>query len=629
MQITSALLLALGLAVGPATPALAAPPAAPLADEAFGESVDVNVVNIEVYVTDKQGRPVTGLGRADFELLEDGKKVEVTNFEALTAASRPAPAAPPTAAAPTPTAPGAPTAPMAPAGDPLYTVIYVDNFNIQPAHRARALQQINEFLDRELSPGDQVMVVTYDLGLQVRQPFTDDRAALARALDEVAKSATRGAEDERAKKTALDAMFSINAEEMSAPKGGGGGARAGGESDDSGPGGMPCSLRIAEPIKSYAESARQEVLRTVASLKLFVNSLSGLPGRKVLLHVSDGISITPGEELFQVLQELCGGSGTTSGYAGSQSDPGSQPVDARQYGPMAYQGSQAMLDAQRYGTAKEWTELAAHANANRVTLYTLQASGLQGHAGVGAENQGGGRDQLMRLGTVMHIETNNRRDSLNVLAADTGGRAIFDANDLRPELARIQEDLETYYSLGFAPRRAGDGREHRLEVRVKRPDVRVRHRRSYRDKSTLERAADRTLSALFYGTEDNPLEVSLAIGDITQAEGKTFRVPVHLRIPLFKLLLQDNTKELVGKVRLLVATQSPNGDTSRVRQVEVPIKIPRDKALVALGQHFQYELTLTMAGGNQKIAVAVQDVATSQASYLSKAVQVGVAAAAR
>jgi VWFA-related protein len=629
-QITSALLLAFGLAFGPASAAGAAPPAAPPADDAFGESVDVNVVNVEVYVTDKQGRPVTGLKREDFDLLEDGKKVEVTNFEALTGASRPAPSSP--AAPSTTTAAPAPSEPAAaPAGDPLYTVIYVDNFNIEPANRARALQQIREYLDKEMSPGDRVMVVTSDLGLQVRQPFTDDRAALGRALDEVAKSATRGAEDARAKRTALDAMFSINAEEMSGPKGGGGGGGgARGEGGEgAGGGGIPCSLRIAEPIKNYAESARHEVLSTIASLKLFVNSLSGLPGRKVLFHVSDGISITPGEELFQVLQELCGGSGVTSGYAGSQSDPGSQPVDARQFGPLAYQGSQAMLDAQRYSTAGQWTELAAHANANRVTLYTLQASGLQGHAGVGAENQGGGRDQLMRLGSVMHIETNNRRDSLNVLASDTGGRAIFNANDLRPELSRIQEDLETYYSLGFAPRRAGDGREHRLEVRVKRQDVRVRHRRSYRDKSSLERTADRTLSALFYGTQDNPLEVALEIGDIQPAEGKTFRVPIRLNIPLFKLLLQDNTKALVGKVRLLVATQNARGDTSKVRQVEVPIQIPRDKALIALGQHFQYELTLTMAGGDQRVAVAVQDVATSQVSYLSRDVQVEVAAAAR
>jgi hypothetical protein len=361
---------------------------------------------------------------------------------------------------------------------------------------------------------------------------------------------------------------------------------------------------------------------------MFVNSLSGLPGRKVIFHVSDGISITPGEDLFQVLAVLCGGSGTTSGLSGSMTDPASQPMDARKYGARAYQASQAMLDAQGYSTAGEWTELAAHANANRVTLYTMQASGLEVNGAASAENLGGGRDQVLQLGTVMTIATNNLKDSLSVLASDTGGRAIFNANDLVPELDRIQQDLDTYYSLGFAPRRFGDGREHRIEVKVKRADLRVRYRRSYRDKSPLERAADRTLAALFYGTEENPLEVALEVGEIRPAEGKTFNVPVRLKIPLHKLFLQDNLTNLVGKVRLLVATQGPGGETSRVRQVEVPVRIPRDKALVALGKSFQYELTLTMKDGDRRVAVAIQDTATSQASYLARDVQVGGAESA-
>lgn len=604
-----------------ASPAWAAPPSAQQ-DDGFGEAVDVNVVNVDVYVTDKSGQPVTGLRKEDFDLFEDGKRVEVTNFEALSHKAAPAPQAAPSPETP---AAAAPAAPPPAATDPLYLIIYVDNFNIQPAHRARALQQIQKYLDREISPGDRVMVATYDLGLHVRQPFTDDRAALARAFEQVSRLSANGGENNRAKRFALDAMFSIQADAISLGDAGPG-ARGDQESE---PMDVPCPLRIADPIKGYASSARQEVLRSISSLKLFVNSLSGLPGRKVIFHVSDGISITPGEELFQVLAELCGGAGATSGYAGSASDPASQPQDARRFGARAYQSSQAMLDAQSYNTAGEWTELAAHANANRVTLYTLQASGLEASSASSAEHLGGGRDQLLQLGTVMTIETNNRKDSLNVLASDTGGRAIFNANDLVPELDRIQQDLETYYSLGFAPRRMGDGREHRIEVKVKRKDLRVRYRRSYRDKSPLERAADRTLAALFYGTEDNPLEVAVNIGDILPAEGKTFRVPLRLQIPLHKLVLQDDLTNLVGKVRLLVATQDAEGDTSRVRQVEVPIKIPRAQALVALGKTFQYNLTLTMKAGEQRIAVAVLDAATAQVSYLSRDVQVGEKAAAK
>ena len=49
----------------------------------FFDTVDVYVVNVEVIVTDQDGNPVTGLTRDDFEVFEDGKKVELTNFFAV------------------------------------------------------------------------------------------------------------------------------------------------------------------------------------------------------------------------------------------------------------------------------------------------------------------------------------------------------------------------------------------------------------------------------------------------------------------------------------------------------------------------------------------------------------------
>src|SRR5689334_8108116 len=51
--------------------------------QTFFESIDVNVVNVEVYVTDRDGKRVQGLTRDDFQVLEDGKPVEITNFYAV------------------------------------------------------------------------------------------------------------------------------------------------------------------------------------------------------------------------------------------------------------------------------------------------------------------------------------------------------------------------------------------------------------------------------------------------------------------------------------------------------------------------------------------------------------------
>ena len=50
---------------------------------AYLETVDVNIVNVDVFVTDKAGNPITGLTVDDFELYEDGKPIAITNFYIL------------------------------------------------------------------------------------------------------------------------------------------------------------------------------------------------------------------------------------------------------------------------------------------------------------------------------------------------------------------------------------------------------------------------------------------------------------------------------------------------------------------------------------------------------------------
>lgn len=356
---------------------------------------------------------------------------------------------------------------------------------------------------------------------------------------------------------------------------------------------------------------RHEVLSSVGALTVLVNSLSGVPGRKVLLHVSDGIPLTPGEDMFQVLYQICGGGAATSGLQSA-----AFPVFGGNGSTLSggYQGAQASLDAQAFSTVKEWTTFTAHANAQRVTLYTLQASGAEA---AGADADMGPEDRVLTLPEVASIESINRQQPLSAMASDTGGKAIFWANDIRPELIHIQEDLATFYSLGFNPPHLGDGREHRITVKVKQPGVTVRYRQSYRDKPALERAVDHTLASLYYGYQDNPLDVQLEVGDMTPDGKGNWAVPFRLRIPLYKVTMLQGEASFEGKVRLLVASQT-DGKKTPMRQVEVPIKIPRMSALTALGQYYQYELKLTLEPGEQNVAIAVRDEASTTTSFLAR-----------
>jgi hypothetical protein len=347
-----------------------------------------------------------------------------------------------------------------------------------------------------------------------------------------------------------------------------------------------------------------------------------------LLYVSDGVPVTPGEELYQVVYELCTGGAEAQGLSmKSLGISGSLSTNAIKLSSIAasedppYPAQQALIDAQRHSIADRFADLTAHANANRVTFYTLQASGLRGTAS--ADAGFGPEDRLFQLMTVQQVQTTNLRNSLSVMAADTGGRAILDANNFLPDLGKMREDFSVYYSLGYAPVRGGDGRQHRLEIRVKKPGLKVRHRKGYRDKPIAERVVDRTLAALVHGVEDNPMEIAMEIGDPTRSEDGSYAVPVRLKIPMFRLTVVNRQESFEGKLRLLVITGDEKGGTSAPRQVPVPIQIPRKQVLGAMGQYYLYTLSLKMPAGAQTVAVAVRDELGAATSYLSRKVNVG------
>ncbi len=587
------------LTLAAAGAAFAAKPQAAPAPSSFGETVEVNVVNVDVYATDKSGNRVTDLRKGDFQVFEDGKPVEITNFAEFKAQAA-----------------GGSTAARA-AEEGWSLVVFFDTFHLHPSGRARAVRQLREFLAREIKPQDRVLLVSQDFSLRVRPPFTGDQAVLARTLDEFDLLSVHGVEIDRQRKQAYDLMMTIK--------------KAPGAGEQS-----QCPPEMATPAHSFAAERRQEVLRAIGGLTAMVNSLSGVPGRKAVLHVSDGLPLKPGEELFELLAAICNTNALPPPEAMEASESESLPRTGRR--PAADNApspesvgfgesmrvdiaTQVTLDAQSYSVLKELQALAAHANAQRVTLYTLQASGLQAPDASAASF--GPEDRLFQFPAIGASLRANNRDSLQLLADDTGGRSILDTNDFLPDLARLRQDFDSYYLLGYAPAHSGDGREHRIEVKVTRPGTRLRYRQSYRDKPVLEKAIDRTLAALLYGVEENPLQVAVKIGEQTAGPAGTFNVPIHLKIPLFKLAVLNREKLFEGSLRLLVATRDAEGRSSPVRQVAVPLQIPRKQVLTAMGQFYSYTLTVQLPPGEQQVAIAVRDEIAATASYLSRAITVG------
>jgi VWFA-related protein len=79
------------------------------------------------------------------------------------------------------------------------------------------------------------------------------------------------------------------------------------------------------------------------------------------------------------------------------------------------------------------------------------------------------------------------RDTLFQLAAETGGRSIYNTNDFSNGLGKMLAETSAYYVIGYTPTRTeDDGKFHKINVRVRRPGVRVLARQGYWAPSTKE-----------------------------------------------------------------------------------------------------------------------------------------------
>jgi VWFA-related protein len=153
--------------------------------------VSVTLKLVRVFVTDRYGKPVTGLSQSDFELLDNGRPQAITAFEAH---SLPLPDGP--AGRSEGSAPETLVKPDAGRGRKFYFVF--DYFMNDPGGIRLAKNATLHFIDHRLKAGDEagVLALSVTQGLLVLQDMTADRAAAKKAVLEMTGVPKLGSVDE-------------------------------------------------------------------------------------------------------------------------------------------------------------------------------------------------------------------------------------------------------------------------------------------------------------------------------------------------------------------------------------------------------------------------------------------------
>ena len=174
------------------------------------------------------------------------------------------------------------------------------------------------------------------------------------------------------------------------------------------------------------------------------------------------------------------------------------------------QGPRTFFPSRGISLQTDLNDVLRAANQGNVGIYAIDPRGL------GLDNRAGDRNTLMQL------------------AAETGGRAVYNTNNFEPGLEKSLVDTSAYYVLGYTPTRTeDDGKFHKIAVKLKRPGMKVLGRLGYwapsaKDLAAVAAAASKvvepnlaaTLKSLSV-TEASKRLVEVWTGTSRNADGKT------------------------------------------------------------------------------------------------------------
>lgn len=536
--------------------------------DAYRASSRISIVNVEVVVTDRDGKPVPGLSAADFEVREDGKDQTITNFYGgPTAVGDPTPGA-----VPPPSSGEAVRAPE----DLVTVVLFVDNAGLVPSQRDEVLRQVKTLLESGWpGPGVQMMLASGSQSVHVVQPLTADRQRLLSGLETLLRESGRVGTT-----GASGFMNQVTEQSPFVPQGGS-------SATD-----IESQLQM---VRAAAQQAYEAGRGYLAAQKQFVDSLASIPGRKIILYLSEGFSTRPGEDLLR-------------------------RFEAR-WGDAAGSGFSAAAEATRYSLSNEFRTFLQRANSSRLTFFCVP-----GNAGGGVT---GGVDQryMDRDVTIGSGQSMNQAQSLGSMAKATGGAVIPHNDQVGAGISMAVDDLRNAYVLGYANPHPDAGTYHALKVKVKRDGVIVRHREGYLNKTPDERMAEQALSGVLGVGGANPLGISVVLRSATPEKDGVFSAVVLAVVPIGNVMLEQKGGAHAGQLALWLAVRHPDGSITQSGRQLFPLRIPGEGLAAARQQSAGYTFQVRLKEGEYPVAVAVRDDLAQIDSTAAATIQIGAASA--
>lgn len=381
--------------------------------------VSSRLVLVDVVVTDKHGQPVLGLKPTDFTVAEKGKPQKISVFTPPNQTAKPAaPALSPGVYSNRPEY-------RSPSGPP--TVILLDAVNTPLENQTEARTQMMKFAVENFKPGNEVAVLALTNELRMLQDFTTDPSVLQQAFQRYGAQKP-GHTDEPAEAMRVDI---------------------------SGPGVGVAAARVTSRLEAFQKEELTNVVDhrveiTLAALRALSRILGGIPGRKNVVWLSAGFpfSLLPNQQIEAPIE---------SEFEANQA----RMAKCENYGcPDPVSGAENSINSgQQRVYADQIRNVSAQLASAQIAIYPVDVRGLE---------------------TATDSSSYSSQQTMKEVAAETGGAAFINRNDIHAGVERAMADQAASYTLGYYPAdKKWDGGYRTISVKVDREGVEVRHRDGY------------------------------------------------------------------------------------------------------------------------------------------------------
>ena len=264
------------------------------------------------------------------------------------------------------------------------------------------------------------------------------------------------------------------------------------------------------------------------------------------------------------------------------------------------------------------TNAAIRAN---VTINPIDARGLVASAPLGDASQASPGGTAMFSGQAAFSQASRQergRDSLYALAKDTGGKAMFDSNDLAQGIVQAAKAVTDYYVVGYySTHTATDGKFRRIRVTLTdNRQATLGYRQGY--------YADKTFAAFTTADKERQLQEALMLGDpiteITiamelnyfQLNRAEYYVPVAMKIPGSELNLARRRGAARTSIDFIGEIKDEYGFTIQNIRDTVEIKWSSEDAEQLASRPIQYHSGYTLLPAKYIIKVLARDATTGR-----------------